>query len=201
MTPESVVLHAGAIVFNGAMLDLMPWMFVGCTYILHERFDAEVVIAAVQREKVTHIIMVPSQIIALLDSPNFSVDALASLQMIQCLGALLHTTHKHRLNACLPGRFYELYGLTEGFVTILDKHDAVRKVGSVGVPPPFFEMRIVDDHGRDCATGEIGEICGRGPILMAGYYQRPDLSAAAIVDGWLHSGDLGYDRSHPAGGM
>lgn len=192
MTPESVVLHAGAIVFNGAMLDLMPWMFVGCTYILHERFDADAVIAAIQQEKVTHIIMVPSQIIALLNSSKFDAESLASLQMIQNLGAPLHTTHKQRLNTYLPGRFYELYGLTEGFVTILDKQDALRKLGSVGVPPPFFEMRILDEHGRDCAAGEIGEICGRGPILMTGYYKRPELTAAAIYDGWLHSGDLGY---------
>jgi len=82
--------------------------------------------------------------------------------------------------------------LTEGFFTALDKHDAVRKVGSVGVPPAFFEMRILNEKGGECAPGEIGEICGKGPTLMPGYYKRPDLTAKAIVDGWLHSGDAGY---------
>jgi acyl-CoA synthetase (AMP-forming)/AMP-acid ligase II len=191
-TPESVVLHAGAIVFNGAMLGIMPWMYVGCTYILHEKFDAEAVIRTIGEQRVTHMIMVPSQIIALLNSPAFDAQALQSLEVLQCLGAPLHLEYKNRLNALLPGRFYEVYGVTEGFVTILDKNDAVRKAGSVGAPSPFFEIRILDENGRQCATGEIGEICGRGPIQMVGYHERPELTEKTIVDGWLHTGDLGY---------
>jgi len=192
MTPESVCLHAGSIVFNGAMLDLMPWMFVGCTYIVHESFDPEAVIRDIQRNRVTHMIMVPSQIIAVLNSPAFDPQALESLEMIQSLGAPLHLETKNRINELLPGRFYELYGLTEGFFTVLDKQDAVRKAGSVGVPPSFYEMRILDEHGEVCAPHEIGEICGKGPTLMPGYYKRPDLTEKAILDGWLHSGDAGY---------
>jgi len=192
MNPESVTLHAGAIVFNGAMLDLMPWMFLGATYILHEKFDPEAVIADIEKEKVTHIIMVPAQIIAILNSPAFDPKKLVSLEMIQNVGAPLLLEYKHRLNEALPGRFYELYGLTEGFMTVLDKHDAIRKVGSVGVPAPFMEMRILDADGRECPPGEIGEICGQSPMMMPGYYKRPDLTEKAIVDGWLHTGDLGY---------
>ncbi|MDK9719734.1 MAG: AMP-binding protein [Rhodospirillales bacterium] len=192
MTPESVVLHAGAIVFNGAMLDLMPWMFLGCRYVLHPSFNPEAVIRDIERLKVTHMIMVPSQIIALMNSPDFKPERLASLQMLQSLGAPLLLEHKKRLNAALPGRFYELYGLTEGFMTVLDRDDAVRKAGSVGVPTPFFEMKIVDEQGVEVPPGTVGEICGRGPILMSEYYKRPDLTAKALVDGWLHSGDAGY---------
>ncbi len=70
MTPESVALHAGAIVFNGAMLDLMPWMFLGAKYILHKSFNAEAVIADIEREKVTHVVMVPAQIIAIIKQPG-----------------------------------------------------------------------------------------------------------------------------------
>jgi acyl-CoA synthetase (AMP-forming)/AMP-acid ligase II len=54
------------------------------------------------------------------------------------------------------------------------------------------EMRIVDHAGADCAPGQIGEIAGRGPFLMTGYYKRPDLTAQAVRDGWLYSGDMGY---------
>jgi long-chain acyl-CoA synthetase len=192
IVPESVVLHAGSIVFNGAWVDMLPWMFVGATYILHEAFDAERVIETIAREKVTHIIMVPSQIIAVLSSPAYDPARLASLEMLQNIGAPLLLEHKRRLNDELPGKFYELYGLTEGMVTILDKHDAVRKEGSVGCPPPFCEIRILRVDGTECAPGEVGEICGRAPILMPGYYKRPDLTAQTIVDGWLHSGDAGY---------
>jgi len=192
MTPESVVLHAGSIVFNGAMVDLMAWMFVGGTYVLHEAFDAERVIADIEGEGVSHIIMVPAQIIAMLDSPAFDPRKLESLEMLQNIGAPLLLEHKHKLNQLLPGRFYELYGLTEGFVTVLDKHDAKRKEGSVGGCSPFFEMKILDEHGNECPPGTVGEIVGRGPIQMQGYYKRPELTAQAVVDGWLHTGDAGY---------
>ena len=190
--PESVMLHAGAIVFNGAMVDLMPWMFVGGTYVLHESFDAERVIAAIEKEKVTHIVMVPTQIIALLNSPAFAPEKLASLEMLHNIGAPLLREYKHRLNEILPGRFYELYGVTEGLMTVLDKHDAIRKEGSVGCPPPFMDLRIVRADGSEADPGEVGEITGRSPCLMPGYYKRPDLTREAIRDGWLYSGDAGY---------
>jgi acyl-CoA synthetase (AMP-forming)/AMP-acid ligase II len=190
--PESVILHAGSLVFNGAFITFMPWMYLGCTFILHKAFDAGAVIAEIEQSRVTHIVMVPSQIVAILNHPRYSPKALESLEMLQTVGAPLHLEYKHRIDLDLPGRFYELYGLTEGFVTILDKHDAPRKLASVGVPPAHYEMRILDDENREVPTGEVGEICGRGPLMMPGYYKRPDLTAKAIVDGWLHSGDLGY---------
>jgi long-chain acyl-CoA synthetase len=192
MTPESVVLHTGAIVFNGAYVTMMPCFHLGAHYVLARQFDAAGAIALIERYRVTHTMMVPAQIVALLDSPDFAPARLASLQMLLSLGAPLHQEQKDRLNRLLPGRFYELYGLTEGFVTILDVRDSVRKAGSVGVPPPFYALRIVREDGTDAATGEIGEIVGRGPILMSGYHNRPDLTEKAIRNGWLFTGDLGY---------
>jgi acyl-CoA synthetase (AMP-forming)/AMP-acid ligase II len=97
--------------------------------------------------------------------------------MILSLGAPLRQVHKDTLNRVLPNRLYELYGVTEGFITVLDRADAVRKAGSVGVPPPFYEMRILDEQGRDCPAGRVGEIVGRGPVTMAGYAGRDDLTA------------------------
>ena len=192
MTPESVVLHAGALVFNGAMLTLMPWMYLGGKYILHERFDAERFIAEIAAQRVTHIMLVPAQVIALINSPAFEPAKLASLEMVCSLGAPLHLAYKQQLVARLPGRFYELYGVTEGFMTILDKNDAARKMDSVGNAAAFTEVCILSDDDAPCAPGVIGEICGRGPLLMPGYYNQPALTAEALRGGWLHSGDLGY---------
>ncbi|MBU0752452.1 MAG: AMP-binding protein [Gammaproteobacteria bacterium] len=191
ITADSVVLHGGAIVFNGSFVTLMPAFTMGATYVLHQAFDAAAFIETVAREKVTHTMLVPSQIVAILNSAAFAAEKLESLQVLVSLGAPLALAHKERLEALLPGRFHELYGLTEGFVTILDRRDAVRKQGSVGVPPPFFDLRILRDDGSEAAIDEVGEIVGRGPLLMPGYYKRPDLTAAAIRDGWLHTGDLG----------
>jgi long-chain acyl-CoA synthetase len=182
MSPESIVLQTGAIVFNGAMLTLLPAFYCGATYILHKQFDAQAMIDTIAAEKVTHIMIVPSQIIAMLNLPTFNPDKVKSLEMILSLGAPLHKAHKEHLNRVLPNRFYEIYGVTEGFITLLDRADAVRKAGSVGVPPPC----------RDCAPGQVGEIIGRGPITMAGYVNRDDLTAQTIRNGWVHTGDLGH---------
>ena len=112
---------------------------------------------------VTHIVMVPSQIVAVLNSPAFTAKALASLEMIHNVGGPLLLEYKHRLNKLLAGKFYELYGLTEGFVTVLDKHDAIRKEGSVGAPSSFFEMRILRADGTECALARWVRSAARAP--------------------------------------
>ncbi|MEO7084124.1 MAG: AMP-binding protein [Gemmatimonadaceae bacterium] len=192
MTPESVVMHAGSLVFNGAFVTLMPALYLGATYVLQPRFDAEQFIETIARERVTHVMMVPSQIIAVMNAPNYTPDKLASLQMLGSVGAPLHREHKDRLTNALPGIFYELYGLTEGVITVLDKTEMSHKPGSVGRIQPFFEIRIVGASGADLPPGEIGEIVGRSPFLMPGYYKRPDLTADALKDGWMFTGDMGY---------
>ncbi len=192
MTPESVVLHAGSMVFNGAMLVMMPWLFLGCRFVLHRKFDPEEVIADVEKFGVTHLVMVPAQIISLLNSPGFNPKRLASLEMLHNVGAPLHLQYKKTINQLLPDRFYELYGVTEGFMTILDKTEAVVKQGSVGKPMPFTRIAIIDEGGNHCQTGEIGEICGKGPLVMPGYHDNPGLTNQAFTDGWLRSGDLGF---------
>lgn len=192
MTPESVVMHSGSIIFNGSFLTLMPAMFLGCTYVLMSHFDAKDVVATIRKEKVTHTILVPSQIIGCLQLPEFTKKYLSSLEYILSVGAPLLLEQKHELNKRIPGVFYELYGLTEGFMTILDKNDAMKKTGSVGTPPQFMELKIVNDVGEELPKGEIGEIIGKGPLLMTGYYKNTEQTKEAIKDGWLFTGDMGY---------
>ncbi|HET7459175.1 MAG TPA: class I adenylate-forming enzyme family protein [Gemmatimonadaceae bacterium] len=191
MTPESVVMHAGSLVFNGSFVTLMPAWYQGCTYVLQERFDAAAFIDTVERERVTHVMMVPSQIVAVMNAPNFAPGKLRSLEMLCSVGAPWHREHKERLLPILPNSLYELYGLTEGIITVLDRTDFAAHMDSVGTPIPFTDMKVVGDDGRELPAGEVGEIVGRSPMLMPGYYKRPDLTAQAIKDGWLYSGDVG----------
>ena len=191
IAPDSVILHAGSLVFNGAFLTVMPWFYTGCTFVLMPGFDAKHMVDAMASEGATHAMLVPSQIVQLLEDDRFTSDRLPGIEMLCSVGAPLLLETKLQLIDRFPDQCYELYGLTEGFVTVLDRRDFVRKAGSVGVPPPLYEMRIVDEDGNDVPAGVVGEIVGRGPITMPGYYKRPDLTADAIRDGWLHSGDLG----------
>jgi long-chain acyl-CoA synthetase len=189
--PESVVMHSGSLAFNGAFVTLMPALYVGCTYVLLPAFEPAAVLATLARERVTHTMLVPTQIVSLLGHDDFDESRLPQLEMILSLGAPLLLEHKQELIRRLPRRLYELYGLTEGFVTVLDRDDVDRKPESVGVPPPLFEMRIVGEDGQELPPGEVGEITGRGPITTPGYHGRPDLTAEALAGGWLRSGDLG----------
>jgi long-chain acyl-CoA synthetase len=189
---DAVVVHSGSIVFNGAFVMMLAVLYGGGRYVLASRFDAEDMIDVIEREQATHVTLVPSQIIALLNTKGFDPVRLASLRYIMSVGAPLLRTHKDQVNSLLPGRLCEIYGLTEGFVTYLDRRDALRKAETVGVPLGFSRMRIVREDGTECGINEIGEITGQSPLLMAGYYGRPDLTAEAIREGWLYTGDMGY---------
>jgi long-chain acyl-CoA synthetase len=82
MAPECKVLHTGAIVFNGAMVTLLPTFYCGATYILHKQFDTDATLETIAAERVTHTMVVPSQIVAMLNSPRFDPAKLQSLEMI-----------------------------------------------------------------------------------------------------------------------
>ena len=193
MGGESVVIQSGSLVFNGAMLMFIPWMYNGAKLVLQRKFDPALYLDALVREKATHGMMVPSQIVALLAHPEFTRDALASFETLLSVGAPLLLEHKERLNRLKPGMCCELYGLTEGgCATVLDRNDFLRKPGSVGAPLPFCVMKVVDETGQELPPRGIGEIIGTGTLMMLGYYKRPELTAQAIRDGWLHTGDVGY---------
>jgi fatty-acyl-CoA synthase len=84
-----------------------------------------------------------------------------------------------------------MFGQTEAStITFLSPDDAVAKIGSAGLPVFHGEVRIVDKAGKDVSPGEVGEIIIKGSTLMSGYWNRPDLTAETIRDGWLYTGDL-----------
>jgi fatty-acyl-CoA synthase len=89
-------------------------------------------------------------------------------------------------------RLKQGYGQTEtSILCCLDADDALRKAGSVGRPVRFGEVRIADERGRTVPAGERGEVVVRGPIVMLGYWRRPEETAASRSDGWHRTGDLG----------
>jgi long-chain acyl-CoA synthetase len=90
-----------------------------------------------------------------------------------------------------PVPLLEGYGLSEAApVVALNPFDGVRKVRSIGVPLPDVEVRIFDENDAEVPAGEPGELVVRGPNVMRGYYDRPDETAAALRNGWLHTGDI-----------
>jgi fatty-acyl-CoA synthase len=85
----------------------------------------------------------------------------------------------------------QLFGQTEAStITFLSPEKAASKIGSVGLPVFHGEVKIVDKEGKEVKPGEVGEIIIKGPTLMSGYWNRPDLTAETIREGWLYTGDL-----------
>jgi len=129
---------------------------------------------------------------ALLACPLEDYD-LSSLRYLACGAAPLAPELVRGLEESLPHvEVREGYGLTETSAFVSSNPPGRGRLGSVGLPAPGVEVRIVDDRDEELPRGEVGEICCRSPFLMLGYWHDPDLTAEVMRGGWLHTGDLGY---------
>ncbi|WP_368504842.1 class I adenylate-forming enzyme family protein [Alkalihalophilus sp. As8PL] len=193
VTYNSTVLATGSLVFNGSVAFMYPTICAGATYVLEKKFDKDTVMDVIEKEQVTHTMMVPTQVITTLDHPSYRPERLGSLQVLLTLGSPLPTNRKEQLANELPGRLFELYGLTEGFLTTLRPDFVLEKPSSVGPPMIFNEFKIVDEKNQEVPVGEVGEIIGSGPTLMTGYLNKVEETKASMLDNkWIKTGDLGY---------
>jgi long-chain acyl-CoA synthetase len=197
---------------TGCTINLTPWfhamgtigalsvpMLTGFTTVLHERFDPGAYLADAERFRVTGLRGAPPVFGALLRHPDFATRDLSSVRDISSGAAPLPLETIHGLQRRLGAEVViaEGYGLTEatmGATIGPVARSAVRKPGTVGLPVFDTEVRIVDPAGGDLTplpAGERGEVCIRGPQVMRGYKDRPEDTAAVLVDGWLRTGDIG----------
>ena len=136
--------------------------------------------------------LVPSMIQALLACPVEEFDV-SSLRYLVCGAAPLPPESVRALGERLPQvELREGYGLTECCACLSTNPPGRVRPGSVGLPMPGVEVRIVDLRDEELPRGETGEICCRSPFVMAGYWNDPQLTADAMRGGWLHTGDMGY---------
>lgn len=140
---------------------------------------------------------VPTLFNALAVHPRLQRDPslLKSVRLVVSGASSLHLDTRQRFEQLIGGRIVEAYALTESMIaSVCTPVHGIRKTGSVGVPAPDVDIRIVDhEEGlRELPSGEIGEIVMQAPQLMEGYWNNPDESAGMLRDGWLYTGDLGY---------
>ena len=182
-------------------------VFGGRTIILQHQFEPHEWMALVQKHRVERALIVPTMLKQLLDHPEFDRHDLSSLRVVTYGGASMPPSLIERALPLLPGvQFINAFGQTETGSTIamVPPEDHVlsgppelvekrrKHLSSIGRPLPDVEVRIVQEDGQDLPLGETGEIVARGPRLMRGYWGQPDATADTVHDGWLYTGDLGY---------
>jgi long-chain acyl-CoA synthetase len=174
-------------------------LVTGATMVLLSRFDAEKCISATENFGCTFLPAVPTMLQKIVDDPAASPHRLASLRTIMTGGAPVPSALLSRLLRFAPDvRVLTGYGLTEAtaLVTLtevrLGANGEVERGRTIGQVLGGMELAVVDDDATPMATGQSGEFVIRGPNLMAGYYNAPDDTAAALRSGWLHTGDIGF---------
>jgi fatty-acyl-CoA synthase len=191
LIPQDIFLVTRAL-FNsgGSLVECFPVLYKGGTVILQRRFNAKAVLETIEKYRVTILEAAATMYRMILEECDISQYDLTSLKVCYTGGeriphSLLREYQKRNVT------IGQIFGLTEtSTVTWLGKEEAVRKMGSVGRPVLHGEMRIVDENGRDIRAGAVGEIVVRGPIIMDGYWNRPELTQETIRNGWLYTGDL-----------
>lgn len=173
-----------------ACLNFAP--LVAATLILLPNFAAETVLKTIGRHRPTLFPGVPQMYRRLSDFPGVRGYGVSSIRVCVSGGAPLPAEVQEAFERLTRGRVVEGYGLTEASpVTHAHPLTARRRPGSIGVPLPATEARIVDPRtGAELPPGEVGELAVRGPQVMLGYWHAAEETALAVRDGWLHTGDL-----------
>jgi O-succinylbenzoic acid--CoA ligase len=179
---------------TGLIAIIATMILVAGTTVIVPAFKAEPFIALMQREHVTHTLMVPAMYNLCLLQPTFAQADLSAWRIGGYGGAPMPVATIDALARKLPGlTLLNCYGATETTspTTMMPMGDTRSHADSVGVALPLAEVRVMDDDGREVAAGESGELWIAGPMVVPGYWANPEASAASFTAGWWHSGDLG----------
>lgn len=179
------MFHSG-----GLLVESAPILYKGGTLILKKRFRPEEILEAVERYRVTILELAATVYQFILQQCDLSRYDLRSVHCYFTGGERIPVSMlKEYLQKGIA--ISQIFGQTEAStITFLPSERAIEKIGSVGLPVFHGEVRIVDKEGKEVGPEEVGEIIIRGPTLMNGYWNRPDLTAETIRDGWLYTGDL-----------
>lgn len=181
--------HAGASVLTAVLLK-------GGAMVVLPGFDPVGVMEAIEKHRITSVLMVPTMVLAVLDHPRFGEFDLSSLEVVfYGASAFPAARLKDAIDKMGPV-FFQFYGQSESpmSVTVMRRADHISddplRLASCGRPTPWVRVALLDDQMQEVAEGEPGEICVQGPLLMGGYLNKPEETALAFEGGWLHTGDV-----------
>jgi long-chain acyl-CoA synthetase len=168
-------------------------VLTGGKLVMMHRWDPGRALELIERERVTTFGGVPAMVMQVLDHPDFGSRDLSSVKSVSYGGAPAPPDLVRRIRAHFPeSQPSNGYGLTEtsSVSTMNQGQDYVAKPDSVGPPVPVVDVKVVDPGGEEVPVGSVGELWIKGPNVVRGYWRKPEATAAAITDGWLHTGDI-----------
>ena len=164
---------------------------VGATMLLVERFDPASAVESIVKHGVSIISGPPTMWSAFVGMPDLPADSFSTVRVAVSGAARLPEETARSFERRFGVRLHEGYGLTETSPVVTSSVGCGAPLGSVGVPVPGLEVRLVDDQGDDVLVGDSGEVWVRGPNVFKGYWNDPDTSRRTVdEDGWLHTGDV-----------
>ncbi|MCD9197691.1 class I adenylate-forming enzyme family protein [Aeromicrobium wangtongii] len=203
---EPIINLAAAPMTHAAGLLTLPCLARGGTVVVLPRADAGPVLTALEQTRATEVFLPPTALYRLLDLPRLDQADIGSLRYLLYGAAPIALPRLReaveRLGPVLMGGYGQMEAPMAISYLTPPEHmdggsvadDAV--LGSCGRPLPLVQVEIRDDSDRPVPTNQVGEICVRGDLVMKGYYRRPDLTAETIIEGWLHTGDIGRLDDH-----
>jgi long-chain acyl-CoA synthetase len=166
-------------------------LFVGSSVLLVERFDPVSALESIQKWGVTIVSGPPTMWAAWAGVPGVDPGTMASVRLAISGAAKLPVEVAQAIEAKFGLTLEEGYGLTEAAPVVTSPQGTEAPPGSIGIPVPGLELRIVDTDGNDVLVGDSGEVWVRGPNVFAGYWEAPEATAAVLTeDGWLRTGDI-----------
>ncbi|GGN57247.1 fatty acid CoA ligase [Streptomyces kronopolitis] len=179
----------------GVMAD--STLHAGGTVVLLDDFDPATALAAIERERITELFLLPPLLYQLMDHPDAQHTDTSSLRMVTYGGCQASPARIADAIRMFGPVLMQGYGQNEaGGISMLtpEDHDPERpeRLRSAGKVLPEVEVAIRDEAGRDLPAGEHGEVCVRSDMIMQGYWKQPELTAEVLRDGWLHTGDIGF---------
>jgi long-chain acyl-CoA synthetase len=177
----------------GAVANLLGAIRVGASLVLLDSFNVDEILQIICREQITFLSGVPRLFLGMLLHEEADQYDIRSLKFCITGGSAMPPQYIPEFNRKFHTTLVEGYGLTESSpVCTLCRPDGPQKPGSIGTAIPGVEIRIVSEEGKECPRGEVGELIVRGDNVMKGYYKNEAATREAIIDGWLHSGDLAF---------
>jgi len=175
----------------GATVNMLMIIKTGASIVMMDHFNIENIFKSIERDKVTYIAAVPRLFLGMLLYENANNYDLSSLRFCITGGSAMPPEYIPLFSESFGTVLVEGYGLTEAApVCSVNRLDMEQKLGSIGIPIPEVEAKIVDEAGNELPTGETGELVIRGPNVMKGYYRDEAATAEVIKEGWLFTGDI-----------